>query len=286
MSELVVYNRELELLRATVAQLDNVDDAKDLADRAAAAQTWAQRARLGKDAVNQAAEVKLRAERRAGELLAAMPKHPPGREPYRSPSPTDIPTLEDLGVTKDQSSEWQKLARVPQVDFDAAIEQAKADGDVTRAGVTRRSHAVHFSSETDMWATPQALFDELHREFEFTLDVCATTGNAKCPAFYDEATDGLEQDWMGTCWMNPPYGDAIAKWVTKAYTAAQGGATVVCLLPARIDTGWWWDCCRYGEVRFLRGRLKFGDATNSAPFPSAVVIFGPSIQERTVYWER
>jgi hypothetical protein len=84
--------------------------------------------------------------------------------------------------------------------------------------------------------------------------------------------------------MNPPYGDEISRWIAKAHEAADGGATVVCLIPARVDTGWWWDHCRHGEIRFLRGRLKFGTSQNSAPFPSAVVVFGRPAG--VVWWER
>lgn len=133
--------------------------------------------------------------------------------------------------------------------------------------------AVHFSSATDMWATPQATFDALHREFHFETDVCAVAGNAKCPRFFTPEVDGLAQEWTGVCWMNPPYGRGIGAWVEKAYRSSLQGATVVCLLPARTDTAWWHDYVMRGEVRFLRGRLKFGDGKGSAPFPSAVVIF-------------
>lgn len=132
---------------------------------------------------------------------------------------------------------------------------------------------VHFSSKTDMWATPQAVFDELHREFGFETDVCAIAENAKCPRYFTPEQDGLAQAWTGVCWMNPPYGRAIGTWVQKAYESARGGATVVCLLPSRTDTRWWHDYCMKGQIRFLRGRLKFGGCKNSAPFPSAVVVF-------------
>lgn len=135
--------------------------------------------------------------------------------------------------------------------------------------------APHFSSATDLWSTPQKVFDDLNAEFHMTLDVCATADNAKCGAYYDKEADGLAQDWSGKrCWMNPPYGREIGKWVQKA---AQGGAqTVVCLLPARTDTRWWHDYIQdKAEVRFIKGRLKFGDCKNSAPFPSAIVIFNP-----------
>jgi phage N-6-adenine-methyltransferase len=135
--------------------------------------------------------------------------------------------------------------------------------------------SVHFSSRTDEWETPQALFDALHAEFNFTLDPCATAENAKCDKFYTRAEDGLSQSWGGYVFMNPPYGRAIGNWMKKALESALAGATVVCLVPARTDTAWWHDFATQGEIRFLRGRLKFGGCQNSAPFPSAVVIFRP-----------
>lgn len=132
-----------------------------------------------------------------------------------------------------------------------------------------------FTSATDEWATPQNFFDELNAEFGFQLDVCATPENAKCPKYFTKADDGLTQKWQGICWMNPPYGRKIGSWVEKAYASAQNGATVVCLLPARTDTAWWHDYCLKGEIRFIRGRLKFGGSKWNAPFPNAVVIFYP-----------
>lgn len=130
-----------------------------------------------------------------------------------------------------------------------------------------------FTSDTDLWETPQDFFDSLNAEFKFETDVCALPENAKCARFFTPEQNGLEQEWRGVCWMNPPYGRDIVNWVRKAYESAQRGATVVCLLPARTDTAWWHDYCMKGEYRFVRGRLKFGGSKNSAPFPSAVVIF-------------
>jgi len=137
-----------------------------------------------------------------------------------------------------------------------------------------------FSSETDLWATPKSFFDRLNAVFKFTTDVCATPDNAKCLNYFDVEKNGLKQDWDGVCWMNPPYGREISDWVEKAYKSAkENGITVVCLLPARVDTRWWHDYCAKGEVHFLKGRLKFGNAKNSAPFPSAVVVFRPSLSD-------
>ena len=138
---------------------------------------------------------------------------------------------------------------------------------------------VHFSSATDNWATPIDFFQSLNRVFNFQTDVCASNDNAKCPNYYTAEKNGLAQDWRGVCWMNPPYGRGIDAWVKKAYEAArENGATVVCLVPARTDTRWWQKYCANGEVYFVPGRLKFGDAKHGAPFPCAVVVFRPQVQ--------
>ena len=134
---------------------------------------------------------------------------------------------------------------------------------------------VMFSSKTDLWETPQEFFDELDQEFHFDLDVCALPENAKCSRYYSPEQNGLSQPWEGVCWCNPPYGRGIGKWVQKGFLASvSGGATVVMLLPARTDTKWFHEYI-YGkaEVRFIKGRLKFGGSKNSAPFPSMVVVF-------------
>lgn len=145
---------------------------------------------------------------------------------------------------------------------------------------------VHFSSAKDTWETPQALFDVLNRKFHFTLDVCALPSSAKCPRYYTPEDDGLVQPWTGACWMNPPYGREIGKWMERACRAVwEERATVVCLVPARTDTRWWWDCVSCWEVRFLRGRLKFGGQPNAAPFPSAVVVMGWEVEAKTMYWD-
>lgn len=135
--------------------------------------------------------------------------------------------------------------------------------------------AVFYSSKTDMWATPQDFFDALDAEFHFTLDACAVKENAKCEAYYTPEQDGLDQPWTGRVWCNPPYGRNVGQWVKKAHYTASGGGFVVMLLPARTDTRWFHDYI-YGktEVRFIKGRLKFGSCQNAAPFPSMVVIFG------------
>ena len=119
---------------------------------------------------------------------------------------------------------------------------------------------VHFKSEIDTWETPVELFRRLDAEFRFDLDVCALPATAKCARYFTPEEDGLAQRWEGVCWMNPPYGRQITHWMRKAFEESQGGATVVCLVPARTDTEWWHQYALRGEIRFLRGRLRFGAA--------------------------
>ena len=130
------------------------------------------------------------------------------------------------------------------------------------------------SSNTDEWATPQDLFDALDATFHFTLDPCATTENAKCAKFYTKEQDGLKQDWGGAViWCNPPYGREIGKWVQRC---AEHKGVAVMLIPARTDTRWWHsyiDKNQDAHVYFIKGRLKFGNAKNCAPFPSAIVVY-------------
>lgn len=141
-----------------------------------------------------------------------------------------------------------------------------------------------YTSNSEEWGTPKGLFDRLNKEFNFTLDICASKENAKCTKYYTKEEDALKQEWGGVIWMNPPYGRRIGNWVKKAKeTARQGKATVVCLLPARTDTAWWHDyVMKANEIRLIRGRLRFGDGKGSAPFPSAIVVFkkglAPKIQ--------
>ena len=139
--------------------------------------------------------------------------------------------------------------------------------------------AVMFSSKDDKWSTPQDFFDGLNSEFHFTLDPCADDSNHKCERYYTEEDDGLLQDWEGEIvFCNPPYGKAIKDWVRKAYIeGCKPNTTVVMLIPARTDTIYFHKYIYHkAEIRFLKGRLKFGNSKNSAPFPSMVVIFrGP-----------
>lgn len=123
---------------------------------------------------------------------------------------------------------------------------------------------VLFSSARFDWRTPQRIFDELNEEFHFDFDPCPSK-----PTF-----DGLKVEWGESNYVNPPYGREITKWIKKGYEEHLKGKTVVFLIASRTDTSWWHDfIMKADEIRFIRGRLKFSDSKNSAPFPSAIAIF-------------
>lgn len=133
-----------------------------------------------------------------------------------------------------------------------------------------------FSSATDEWATPCETFNDLNKEFGFTLDPCATDENRKCSKYYTKEIDGLKQNWGGEIvFCNPPYGREISKWVEKCSNESNKPNTIcVMLIPARTDTKWFHQYIYHkAEIRFIKGRLKFGSSSNSAPFPSMIVIF-------------
>jgi site-specific DNA-methyltransferase (adenine-specific) len=159
-------------------------------------------------------------------------------------------------------------------------------GTVVEKGIIRAA----VSSKTNEWYTPRDLFDELNNEFKFTLDPCATAENAVVNKFYTVEDDGLAQCWENeTVFMNPPYGGNTGAWIEKAQRESQRGATVVCLIPAATDRSYWHDTIfpYAAQIRFIRGRLKFGNAAVQAPFGCALVVFSETLnfKDFLVYYD-
>lgn len=133
------------------------------------------------------------------------------------------------------------------------------------------------SSKRHNYGTPKDLFDELDAEFHFTVDACAEPKTAMCERYYTYHNNAFYQRFIDEIvWMNPPYGLEIGKWLALAYRESQKGSLWVCLIPSRTDTTWWHEIVMKGEIRFIRGRLKFKGMKHNAPFPSAIVIFRPA----------
>jgi phage N-6-adenine-methyltransferase len=141
-----------------------------------------------------------------------------------------------------------------------------------RKRLKQSKRLVYWRRTTDLWETPRDVYEGLHAEFGFTLDVCAIASNAKCDRYFSPEQDGLAQDWgQHICFANPPYGLILRRWVQKAYEASTAGATVVMLVPARVDTRWWHTYVMpYAEIRYIQGRLRFGVA------PQSTVVTNPT----------
>lgn len=180
------------------------------------------------------------------------------RQPWSFPVPVDMSNKKEAGPTYRSDREPGK-----------------------RNGERDNMKDVLFSSKTDQWPTPQDFYDELDREFHFTLDPCADAENHKTMLYFTKEQDGLKQDWGGhIVFCNPPYGKDINRWVEKAYMEGhKDGTIVVLLIPARTDTRWFHDYVYHrAEIRHVKGRLKYGGGRYNAPFPSMVVIFrGPKM---------
>lgn len=285
--------------RAWLAAMDDVFVVKDYRDKAQAIVDYARKARLGLQAQNDAAERKLYAEHRLGELTTAMPKHPPGpesRDPLHDERDLSVPpTYKDLGLDYVQVHRWQKVSGISEAFVATYVNRVRANVElmesglkvgkddpieVTTSGLVRAwQMEVHKSSEEDEWLTPPDIIARtLHVLGEIDLDPCSNTfGDPNVPAAtrWVEGDDGLGRAWRGRVYMNPPYGATIAAWTAKLSSEHAAGNVVeaIALVPARTDTKWW-GALRDTAICFVRGRLKFSGAANSAPFPSAVAYFG------------
>lgn len=146
------------------------------------------------------------------------------------------------------------------------------------------SKPVAMSSLDDTWTTPRDFFNKVNDEFGFTLDAAALQSSALCDKWFGPdhpdvtRQDAFKNDWSadagdGAIWLNPPYGKTIREWMAKARDEAiENGGIVVSLVPARTDTRWFHESCLGFEIRLIKGRLKFGNSTDAAPFPSALIV--------------
>lgn len=148
--------------------------------------------------------------------------------------------------------------------------------------------SLHFSSEMMTWRTPPEIFNPLHAEINFDCDICASPGSNLLPNYVSPDMDALSPiPWAAygnRLWMNPPYGRALSKWMARTHAEWLNGLDITCLIPARTDTAYWHDyVMQADEIRFVRGRIRFldesGQATNAAPFPSAIIRFTQTIVE-------
>lgn len=264
-----------------IAEAIEVADAVRLVASARALEEWAKAVRAGVEHERQAAAFVVKAKRNAGERLAAAQARGEVATPGQprnvvGPDISSPATLAEIGITRDQSSEWKKLAAewTPEA-LDAALEEMEKP---SVAGIAARSPGM-FTSDTPEWYTPGHIIEAVVAVLgTIDLDPCSDPGRT-IPAskHYTVDDDGLAQGWRGKVYMNPPYGREIVAWVEKLAEEVTYGnvSEAVALVPARVDTTWW-RRLPFVEWAALTGRLAFSGYENSAPFPSAVCYLGPN----------
>lgn len=263
-----------------LAEAKSLDDVKSIRDMARAAEAWARSRHLGIEIENHGAEIRLRAERKGGEMLVSSAETGE-RVMGRPEKVSDAPTLSDLGITREQSSDWQAVAAIPEPEFEAAIADAKVNGErITTNGMVRLASLM--SSDSPEWYTPDEVIARVLTVLgAIDLDPCSNSkSEPRIPAtlHYTADDDGLAQPWRGRVYMNPPYGRGILAWIEKLAEEYQYGnvTEAIALVPARVDTAWWRQFPRDVRVCFVSGRLKFSGYKDSAPFPSVAAYLGPN----------
>jgi len=132
-----------------------------------------------------------------------------------------------------------------------------------------------FKSNSIEYSTPLSLFEPLQKEFDLEIDVCASKENYKCDIYWTKEDNALSKDWVGNCWMNPPFSRELSKWVKKAHLESiKHGGTKVCLIPLRANTKWFGEVVKDAEVRFIIGEVNFNDEPRGLWMPMCILIFG------------
>jgi hypothetical protein len=281
---------QIEVARDALARARSFGQVKQVADGAAAIVEWLRRQQsVSLEVSNDARLLGLEAERRMGEFLKqpgavagdGRPKKPSGS---LTVSP---PTLNELGLNREAARVYRQVATVPVETMRDLAQKATAAGqELTQAAVLKAARSglasVHFSSDSDEWHTPPEIIERVLATLgAIDLDPCSNWyGEPNVPAaqHYSALEDGLQREWHGRVYMNPPYGHVIDQWVEKLVGEFYAGRTTaaVALTPARCDTTW---MGRFREFPrcYVRGRLQFSGHENSAPFPSCVVYLGPDL---------
>lgn len=270
-SPVTTLSRISEAQRALTAA-KTLDDVLQIRDQAEALRVYVKAVSESLDAANMAAEIKLRAERKAGEMLAAMEKPKGGRpsETSNSVLPVSVPSLDDLGIDKMQSSRWQREAKVPEetfVEYIAACQEESQE--VTQAGLLKIANGPHVSlnSGENEWYTPPE-YIEAARTVMGGIDLDPATceaaqANVKAKRFYTIDDNGLEKKWTGNVWLNPPYSkDLIGLFMAKVVEESSRFKQAIILVNNATDTAWFHELLSVASALCLiKGRIKFLDKT-------------------------
>jgi hypothetical protein len=273
-----------------LAAAKTLDDVLQIRDQAEALRVYIKAASDSLEAANAAAEIKLRAERKAGEMLDGMPKNKGGR-PSETPdtmSAVSVPVLADFGVTEQQSSRWRRASRVEPEDFEAYLRDCQKHGrEVTQAGLLKLANGAHVShnSGNSEWYTPKEYADAVHEVMGFIdTDPCScefANDVVRAETYYTAGQDGLHQEWNGCVYVNPPYGDGtVEEFAVKLMLEIDEGRTTqaIFLVNNCTETRWFQTLiCHAAAVCFPCGRISFWSPDRPSKTPlqgQAILYFG------------
>ena len=261
MKELVHFNRaKKELVLAT-----DIDEVKEIRDKAEALRIYAKQAGESLEMQNQCAEIKIRAERRAGELLGETVGHSGGSPLHHE---RDLPK----GISEIKSHRWQKIANIPEGKFEEHITKVKnKEEELTTAGLLRFGYPyIPSSVSQDEWETPDVYIHAIKQILgEIDFDP-ATNESAQeriqAEKYYIKEHNALDKPWKGKIWLNPPYSYPLVEhFINKLIKEYEGGNVTEAILVVNnaTDTRWFIRLSKY-LVCFTKGRINFWDATRKS----------------------
>lgn len=284
-----------------IAEAKAVDEAKDFRDRAEAMRAYAKQAK-NKQLEIDAAEIRIRAERRIGELMAmqreaGLMAKPPGSNQYvdRVSNGPEAPTLAEAGIDKHLADRARKLAAIPETEFDGIvtdwrdrIERENERVTVNLLEASSKHVRGTFGTGENEWYTPDEYLD-IARQVLGAIDLDPATSElanerVKASAIFTADDNGLERPWFGRVWLNPPYAQplisqfadkTVAEWRSGNFEAA------IVLTHNYTDTAWFQKLAHAATaICFTRGRIRFvsPDGNQAAPTQGqAFFYFGPKI---------